>query len=74
MGLPFMSRVRQILTLERIYLFVKMNLKWFVQKFGVYGHPDTEAQEFVNRLDNLLQKLGKTNKKKQKENPHLSHE
>ena len=25
----------------------------------VYRHPNTDAQEFVNYLDNLLQKLGK---------------
>ena len=28
----------------------------------VYRHPNTDAQEFVNYLDNLLQKLGKENK------------
>ena len=28
--LPFMSTVHQIINLERIYLFVKMNLKWLV--------------------------------------------
>ena len=28
----------------------------------VYRHPNTDAQEFVNYLDNLLQKPGKQNK------------
>ena len=49
-----------------------MNLKWLVQKIlsikgknilccCVYRHPNTDAQEFVNYLHNLRQKLGKEN-------------